>query len=82
MLTVCKRLWHALQYVVETRFTGQEHEVAGGAQQQVVGHQERIIPGPPPGISAPPPVIAPPVSNDSEQAHGPHAVPHKYASET
>ena len=36
-----------LQYVVEAHYTGEEHELAGAAQQQVVGHKERYIPGPP-----------------------------------
>ena len=36
-----------LQFVVETRFTGEEHELDGGAQQQVVGHKERYLSGPP-----------------------------------
>lgn len=47
-----------MQYVVETRFTGQEHEVSGAAQQQIVGHQERIVSGPLPGMSGPPPTMA------------------------
>lgn len=47
-------LWWVVQYVVETRFTGQEHEVPGPSQQQVVGHQERIISGA--SIPAPPQV--------------------------
>lgn len=51
----------AVQYVVETRFTGHEHEVSGAAQQQVVGHQERIISGPPPSMSSPPHPMAPQV---------------------
>ena len=34
-----------LQYVTETRFTGEEHEIAGATQQQVVGHAERYISG-------------------------------------
>ena len=58
------------QYVVETRFTGQEHEVAGAAQQQIVGHQERIIPGPPAGISPPPPAMPQPVSHSSYSHRG------------
>ena len=33
----------AVQYVVEARYTGEEHEVAGATQQQVVGHKERYI---------------------------------------
>lgn len=36
-----------LQYVVEAHYTGQEHEVAGAAQQQVVGHKERYVATPP-----------------------------------
>jgi len=36
-----------VQYVVEARYTGEEHELAGAAQQQVVGHKERYIPGVP-----------------------------------
>ena len=36
-----------LQFVVETRYTGEEHEVEGAAQQQIVGHHERIIAAPP-----------------------------------
>jgi len=36
-----------LQYVVETRYTGEEHEVGGAAQQQILGHHERIITAPP-----------------------------------
>ena len=36
-----------LQYVVETRYTGEEHEVGGTAQQQILGHHERIIAAPP-----------------------------------
>lgn len=36
-----------LQYVVEARYTGEEHELAGAAQQQVVGHKERYISGVP-----------------------------------
>ncbi len=36
-----------LQYVVETRYTGEEHEVGGAAQQQILGHHERIIAAPP-----------------------------------
>ena len=31
-----------LQYVVETRYTGEEHEVPV-ASQHVVGHHERVI---------------------------------------
>ncbi len=37
----------AKQYVVETHFTGEEREMAGAAQQQVVGHKERYISGVP-----------------------------------
>ncbi|DBB00955.1 hypothetical protein WJX77_000085 [Trebouxia sp. C0004] len=37
----------AKQYVVETRYTGEEHEVGGTAQQQILGHHERIIAAPP-----------------------------------
>lgn len=37
----------AKQYVMEAHYTGEEHELAGAAQQQVVGHKERYIPGPP-----------------------------------
>ncbi len=37
----------SVQYVVEARYTGEEHELAGAAQQQVVGHKERYIPGVP-----------------------------------
>lgn len=36
-----------LQYVVETRYTGEEHEVGGAGQQQILGHHERIIAAPP-----------------------------------
>lgn len=36
-----------LQYVTETRFTGQEFEMRGAGQQQIVGHEERIMGGPP-----------------------------------
>lgn len=36
-----------MQFVVETRYTGEEHEVEGAAQQQIVGHHERIIAAPP-----------------------------------
>lgn len=32
-----------MQYVTETRFTGQEYQMQGSSQQQVVGHQERIV---------------------------------------
>lgn len=41
-----------LQYVVEARYTGQEHEVAGATQQQVVGHKERYISGLPVNYSS------------------------------
>ncbi len=37
----------SMQYVVEARYTGEEHELAGAAQQQIVGHKERYIPGVP-----------------------------------
>ena len=36
-----------LQYVVETRYTGEEREIDGAAQQHIVGHHERIIAAPP-----------------------------------
>ena len=36
-----------LQYVVETRYTGEEHEIEGATQQQILGHHERIIAAPP-----------------------------------
>ena len=36
-----------LQYVVETRYTGEEHEVPGASQQAIVGHHERVIASPP-----------------------------------
>ena len=35
-----------LQYVVETRYTGEEHEVPGANQQAIVGHHERVIAAP------------------------------------
>ena len=65
MLCCLAELLTVMQYVVETRFTGQEHEVAGAAQQQIVGHQERIIPGPPAGISPPPPAMPQPVCHSA-----------------
>lgn len=34
-----------IQYVVEARYTGEEHEAAGATQQHVVGHKERYISG-------------------------------------
>ena len=37
----------SMQYVVEARYTGEEHELAGATQQQIVGHKERYIPGVP-----------------------------------
>ncbi|KAL3147575.1 hypothetical protein ABBQ38_014628 [Trebouxia sp. C0009 RCD-2024] len=37
----------AKQYVVETRYTGEEHEIEGAGQQQILGHHERIIAAPP-----------------------------------
>ncbi|KAL3162284.1 hypothetical protein ABBQ32_009976 [Trebouxia sp. C0010 RCD-2024] len=37
----------AKQYVVETRYTGEEHEIEGASQQQILGHHERIIAAPP-----------------------------------
>lgn len=42
----CQKLL-SVQYVVEARYTGEEHELVGAAQQQVVGHKERYIPGVP-----------------------------------
>ena len=36
-----------MQYVVEARYTGEEHELAGATQQQIVGHKKRYIPGVP-----------------------------------
>ena len=36
-----------VQYVVETRYTGEEHELDGARQQQILGHHERIIAAPP-----------------------------------
>ena len=50
MLTIACRSHQipvVLQYVVEARYTGEEHELAGAAQQQVVGHKERYISGVP-----------------------------------
>ena len=41
-----------LQYVVETRYTGEEHEIPGASQQAIVGHHERVIPSPPVRTSA------------------------------
>ncbi len=56
-LTTCLIAWSSciqpcqklltVQYVVEARYTGEEHELVGAAQQQIVGHKERYIPGVP-----------------------------------